>query len=181
MNVNSLRNNAQVEISIPTGTVSYTDRTFYGTGTYTKTGPGVFNLQSFTDTPTVVVENGKLHMTGGHNNFWPVTATTVRSGAVLSNNTHSHIKGLTLDGGELASTAADATWGGWMLDQTVIVTGSGTSVISAQRVAIANASNVSRIFNVACLRHAQRHRNIRKCQYHHRQRPDQNRPRHDDR
>jgi autotransporter-associated beta strand protein len=36
-----------------------------------------------------------------------------------------------------------------MLDQSVTVTGGATSVISAQRVAIANASNVSRIFDVA--------------------------------
>jgi autotransporter-associated beta strand protein len=149
MHVNSLRNNAQVEISIPTGTVSYTDRTFYGTGSYTKTGPGIFNMQSFSDAPSLAVENGTLHLAGGHNNFWAVTATTVRSGAVLSNNTHSHINALTLDGGELASTGTDATWGGWMLDQDVSVTGSGTSTISAQRVAIANASNVSRIFDVA--------------------------------
>ena len=86
-------------------------------------------------------------MTGGHNNYWSVTSTVVRSGAVLSNNTHSHLKGLILDGGELASTGSDTTWGGWMLDQDISVT--ANSVISAQRVAIANASNVSRSFDVA--------------------------------
>jgi len=145
----SLTNNAQAELCVTAGTASYTDRTIYGNGTYSKTGPGVLNLLSFSNSPTVVVENGRLHMTGGHNNFWAVTTATVRSGAVLSNNTHSHLKGLILDGGELTSTGTDATWGSWMLDQTVTVTGSGTSVISAQRVAIANASNVSRIFDVA--------------------------------
>ncbi|MFO1491382.1 MAG: autotransporter-associated beta strand repeat-containing protein [Kiritimatiellia bacterium] len=36
-----------------------------------------------------------------------------------------------------------------MLDQDVSVTGTGTSVISADRVAVANASNVSRVFTVA--------------------------------
>lgn len=120
-----------------------------GNGTFTKNGPGTLNLQSFSGAPASNVVGGALHLTGGHNNYWAVQNTTVTAGASLSNHTHSHIKGLTLDGGELASTGADTTWGSWMLDQTVTVTGSGTSVISAQRVAIANASNVSRIFDVA--------------------------------
>jgi autotransporter-associated beta strand protein len=54
-----------------------------------------------------------------------------------------------LDGGELAATGVDPTWGSWMLDRDIIVIGSGTSLISAQRVAIANASNVSRVFDIA--------------------------------
>jgi autotransporter-associated beta strand protein len=114
-----------------------------------KIGQGALNVGSFTATGAVVVAQGTVHMTGGHNNYSAPVATTVQAGAVLSNNTHSHIQGLTLDGGELAANGVDANWGSWMLHQHVTVTGSGTSVISAPRVAVANASNVSRIFDVA--------------------------------
>ena len=144
-----LVNSAQTEFSVTAGNTVNLGLSPQGDGNYAKTGSGTLNLQGFTGAPNATISSGMLHLTGGHNNYWPVKNTTVSAGAALSNNTHSHIKQLTLDGGELAATGADATWGSWMLDQTVTVTGSGTSVISAQRVAIANASNVSRIFDVA--------------------------------
>jgi len=147
MNVNSLRNEAEVEVHLPAAPASYTERPFRGNGSYTKSGPGRFELQGFTDAPTVTVAGGTLHLAGGHNNHWAVTTTTIGAGAVLSNQTHSHIRGLVLAGGELASTGADPTWGGWMLDRDVSVTAS--SRISAQRVAIADASQVARVFDVA--------------------------------
>ena len=147
MNVNSLRNEAEVELHLPDAPASYTERSFRGSGSYTKSGPGRLELQGFTDAPAVLVAGGTLHLAGGHNNHWAVTTTTIGAGAVLSNQTHSHIRGLVLAGGELASTGTDPVWGGWMLDRDVSVTAS--SRISAQRVAIADASNVARGFDVA--------------------------------
>jgi fibronectin-binding autotransporter adhesin len=146
----ALRSEVTVGVDADTLTVS----AFYNgdAGSYglTKVGAGNLTLTAINSYsgPTVVAQ-GVLQLNGGHNNFWSTSAVTVNSGAKLSNSTHSHIKALTLDGGELANTGVDATWGGWMLDETVSVTGTGTSVISASRTAIANASNISRVFTVA--------------------------------
>jgi autotransporter-associated beta strand protein len=114
---------------------------------FTKAGAGTLNVPSLDGNLTLAA--GTIQLTGGHNNFWNVQNTVVGAGAKLSNNTHSHIRALNLQGGELAATGVDPTWGGWMLDNDVSVSGAATSVISASRVAIANASGVSRAFDVA--------------------------------
>jgi autotransporter-associated beta strand protein len=114
---------------------------------FTKSGAGTMNVPSLSGNMSVA--EGTLHLTGGHNNFWNVPNTVVGAGAKLSNNTHSHIRSLSLQGGELAATGTDATWGSWMLDNDVSVSGATTSVISAARVAIANGTGIARAFDVA--------------------------------
>lgn len=146
----ALRSNVTVGVDADTLTMSAFYNGDAGSHGLTKVGAGDLVLTAVNgySGPTVVAQ-GVLQLNGGHNNFWSTSAVTVNSGAKLSNSTHSHIKALTLDGGELATTGVDGTWGGWMLDESVSVTGTGTSVISASRTAIANASNISRVFNVA--------------------------------
>jgi autotransporter-associated beta strand protein len=114
---------------------------------FIKSGAGTLNVPSLAGNLTLAA--GTIQLTGGHNNFWNVPNTVVGAGAKLSNNTHSHIRTLHLQGGELATTGVDPTWGSWMLDNDVTVSGAATSVISAPRVAIANATGVSRAFDVA--------------------------------
>lgn len=115
-----------------------------------KSGPGVLQVPSLLGDPTkVTLSAGTIQLTGGHNNYWGVQNTTIAVGAKLSNNTHSHIRNLHLQGGELATTGVDSFWGSWMLDNDVIVSGATTSIISASRVAIANASGIARSFDVA--------------------------------
>ena len=145
----ALRSEVTVGVDADTLTVS----AFYNgdAGSYglTKVGAGDLILTAINGyTGSTVVSQGVLQLNGGHNNFWSTSAVTINSGAKLSNSTHSHIKAITLDGGELANTGVDGTWGGWMLDENVSVTGAGTSVISASRTAIAHASNISRVFTV---------------------------------
>ena len=146
----ALRSDVTVGVEADTLTMS----AFYNgdAGSYglTKVGAGdlVLTAVNSYSGPTVL-NGGTLQLNGGHNNFWSTSGVTINSGAKLSNSTHSHIKAITLDGGELANTGVDGTWGGWMLDENITVTGTGTSLISASRTAIANASNISRVFTVA--------------------------------
>ncbi|MFO1524110.1 MAG: autotransporter-associated beta strand repeat-containing protein [Kiritimatiellia bacterium] len=146
----ALRSDTTVGVDADTLTMSGFYNGDAGSYGLIKVGPGALVLTAINSYggPTVV-NGGTLQLNGGHNNFWSTSAATVNAGAKLSNSTHSHIRMLTLNGGELANTGVDATWGGWMLDDNVAVTGTGTSVISASRTAIANASNVSRVFTVA--------------------------------
>jgi autotransporter-associated beta strand protein len=140
---------AQTELCVAAGNAVSLGSLLAGSGAITKSGSGTLGLHGFSGSLTVAITGGTLQLAGGHNNYWAVQHTVVSAGARLSNGTHSHIAELTLDGGELAATGVDPTWGSWMLDRDIIVIGSGTSLISAQRVAIANASNVSRVFDIA--------------------------------
>lgn len=115
-----------------------------------KSGSGMLQVPSLSGDPAkVTLSAGTIQLTGGNNNFWGVQNTVVAAGAKLSNNTHSHIRNLHLQGGELATTGVDSFWGSWMLDNDVIVSGATTSIISASRVAIANGSGIARAFDVA--------------------------------
>ena len=115
-----------------------------------KSGSGTLQVPSLSGDPAnLTLSAGTIQLTGGHNNYWGVLNTVVAAGAKLSNNTHSHIRNLHLQGGELATTGVDSFWGSWMLDNDVIVSGATTSIISASRVAIANGSGIARVFDVA--------------------------------
>jgi fibronectin-binding autotransporter adhesin len=152
MNASGLVNNAITEFAI-TGSndVTWTNNSLRGTGSYIKTGTGTANIDHFNGANgnmNVVIENGKLNTLGGHNNYWAVNNTTVKSGGTLQVNTHTHIKNVTLEGGTLHATAADVTWGSFMFDNDITANGSAVSTISGPRLALANGTNVTRNFTV---------------------------------
>ena len=86
------------------------------------------------------------------NGYAAAIPITINAGGLMTseNNVTSHLvpgTTLTLAGGTLASGTPDATWGSWNLDGDVIVTGSGTSTISATNVLLNKSGGVT--FNVA--------------------------------
>jgi fibronectin-binding autotransporter adhesin len=152
MNASGIVNNAETEIAV-TGSNSFTwqNNSLRGNGTYIKTGTGTANIDRFdgaNGSMNVVIENGKLNTLGGHNNYWAVNQTTIKSGGTLQVNTHTHIKNVTLQGGTLHAAGADATWGSFMFDNDITANGSAVSTISGTRIALANANNTNRTFTV---------------------------------
>lgn len=88
---------------------------------------------------TMTINNGAtvvVNQAGAYNYLWALDGTTINAGGRLTSNGHSNIQGLTLAGGELASTSTDGTWGGWGLNGTTNATGAVTSTISAQQVTL---------------------------------------------
>jgi fibronectin-binding autotransporter adhesin len=152
MNASGLVNNAETEIAV-TGSNNFTwqNNSLRGNGTYIKTGTGTANIDHFNGangSMNVVIEDGTLNTLGGHNNIWAVNQTTIKAGGTLQVNTHTHIRNVTLEGGTLHATAADATWGSFMFDNDITANGSAVSTISGPRLALANGSNVNRTITV---------------------------------
>jgi len=75
-----------------------------------------------------------------YNWYGNVQQTTLNAGSQLTLNSFSHLRNLTLAGGELASTGVDPyhNYGSWYLDDVTTVTGDLTSTISAQQVNLGN-------------------------------------------
>ena len=71
---------------------------------------------------------------GSANYYWAVDSTRVNAGGTITINGHSHIHNLTLAGGELGGSAVDGTYGGWTVDDPILVTGGTNSTISARQV-----------------------------------------------
>lgn len=84
---------------------------------------------------TVVVVEGT-----GTNHYGAVDQTTVNTGGKLTSNGNSNARGLTLAGGELASTGVDATNGGWTLATPTTVNGGVTSTISALQLNLSDGT-----------------------------------------
>ena len=124
-----------------------------GINTYqsgTKVNAGTLSIQggsAMSSVGSVTINGGVLEVvqtlgggSGDYNWYWGVDSTEIKTGGKLTINSHSHIRNLTLSGGELASTGVDPShgYGGWVLDDATTVNGGVTSTISAQEV---NAQN----------------------------------------
>ena len=84
---------------------------------------------------------GTVHVdgTGGDNYYWAVDSTRINRGLLLLRG-HSHLRNLTLAGGELGGIRPNGTWGGWTFDDVTTVTGGVVSTISAQQVNLDNGT-----------------------------------------
>jgi autotransporter-associated beta strand protein len=124
-----------------------------GTNTYqsgTTVNAGTLSIQggsAMSSDGSVTINGGVLEVVqtlggggGDYNWYWGVDSTEIKTGGKLTINSHSHIRNLTLSGGELASTGVDPFYGygSWVLDDPTTVNGGVTSIISAHEV---NAQN----------------------------------------
>ena len=123
-----------------TGVITVSDDTNW-TGKYSFTN-GVLSVNDSVSGGNVVINSlGTVAVTeGAYNRYWDVSSTRINSGGVLTIQGHSHLRNLTLAGGELAGIRPDGAFGGWTLDDATTVTGGVTSTISAQRIALDNGT-----------------------------------------
>ena len=140
-----------------------------GINTYqsgTKVNAGTLSIQggsAMSSVGSVTINSGVLEVvqtlgggSGDYNWYWGVDSTEIKTGGKLTINSHSHIRNLTLSGGELASTGVDPShgYGGWVLDDSTTVNGGVTSTISALEVNAQNGEfNVVFRFNPGCHRY----------------------------
>ena len=87
----------------------------------------------------VIINGGQVivNQPGGIDNaYWSVNSTRINAGGLLTINGHSHVKNLTLAGGELGASAVNGQWGGWSIDGLLLATGATVSTMSAPRVSM---------------------------------------------
>ena len=87
----------------------------------------------------IVINGGQVvvNQPGGVDNaYWSVNSTRINAGGLLTINGHSHVKNLTLAGGELGASAINGQWGGWSIDGILLATGTAVSTMSAPRVSM---------------------------------------------
>jgi autotransporter-associated beta strand protein len=87
----------------------------------------------------VIINGGQVivNQPGGIDNaYWSVNSTRINAGGLLTINGHSHVKNLTLAGGELGASAVNGQWGGWSIDGLLLATGASVSTMSAPRVSM---------------------------------------------
>jgi len=87
----------------------------------------------------IVINGGQVvvNQPGGVDNaYWSVNSTRINAGGLLTINGHSHVKNVTLAGGELAASAINGQWGGWSIDGLLLATGATVSTMSAPRVSM---------------------------------------------
>jgi autotransporter-associated beta strand protein len=93
----------------------------------------------------IVINGGQVvvNQPGGVDNaYWTVNSTRINTGGLLTINGHSHVKNLTLAGGELGASAINGQWGGWSIDGVLQATGATVSTMSAPRVSMDNTTAV---------------------------------------
>ncbi len=93
----------------------------------------------------IVINGGQVvvNQPGGVDNaYWTVNSTRINAGGLLTINGHSHVKNLTLAGGELGASAINGQWGGWSIDGVLQATGATVSTMSAPRVSMDNTAAV---------------------------------------
>ncbi|MCX6919639.1 MAG: autotransporter-associated beta strand repeat-containing protein, partial [Verrucomicrobia bacterium] len=93
----------------------------------------------------IVINGGQVvvNQPGGVDNaYWSVNSTRINAGGLLTINGHSHVKNLTLAGGELGASAINGQWGGWSIDGLLLATGATVSTMSAPRVSMDNTTAV---------------------------------------
>jgi len=84
---------------------------------------------------------GTVSMAAGNfNRYWNVASTRINAGGLLTLDGHSHIRNLTLAGGELGGTGGDPTYGNWYFDDVTTVTGGVVSTLSAPNINLANGN-----------------------------------------
>ena len=85
----------------------------------------------------IVINGGQVvvNQPGGVDNaYWAVDSTRINRDGLLTINGHSHVKNLTLAGGELGASAINGQWGGWSIDGLLWATDNAVSTLSATRV-----------------------------------------------
>lgn len=85
----------------------------------------------------IVINGGQVvvNQPGGVDNaYWAVDSTRINRDGLLTINGHSHVKNLTLAGGELGASAINGQWGGWSIDGLLLATDNAVSTLSAPRV-----------------------------------------------
>jgi len=134
--------NASAITKVGSGTLLLSGDNTYSGGTTVNGGTlALAGVQGVLDGAVTINSGGTVSVLGGqYNRYWDVASTRINAGGVLTGEGHSHVRNLTLAGGELAGTSPDGTYGGWVFDDPTTVTGGGTSVISASEVVFSNGN-----------------------------------------
>lgn len=129
-------------IKVGSGTLALTTANNYGGGTTVSAGTlALGGSQGVLQGAVTINASGTVTIAAGNTNrYWDVTSTRINAGGLLTMNNHSHLRNLTLGGGELGGNGGDPTYGTWYFDDATTVTGGVVSTISAQNINLNNGN-----------------------------------------